>query len=217
MGTRLTSTEAERLGLFSAAENRKLGGRAARQAGDAFERGLEAQHSFYARAGKALILRMHVPTQPVGVKPYAAAYIQKHLGANPNTLRRITGPAPIDYFGPVQHHWLEHSGPLMVYMEAKSNAEPAKWLRVLKPEQSGHGIRAEQAALFIDAAEVYDIYPVLVWKNGDNVLLIGGNSLLKGLRQKSVLASECRRTRAGSLDWIEGMKGLDPVVHEGGR
>jgi len=158
-------------------------GRRATSAGKAFEQRLTWAHQCYAENGIAQIYKAEVPTQPA----------PRHLLARQaayGMVRIFSARAKPDYYGaaPVTIDGRRVSIPIQ--MEAKSNGEVMKSIRIRAKGQKEHGVKEAQLETLVTDWRRFGILGVLVWLNGDKRLIFMPDDLGSALDE----------FRAGTLD-----------------
>lgn len=138
--------------------NRREGGKTAERAGRVFEDALRHAHDVYEKLGIAVIKQLPVPTVPVG-----------------GGYRRLSARQGYDFEGTLGPNAGTTKDPtcwhgLTIAMEAKRCERQASF-PVLAPEKTGFGLKSHQLRALAKAAE-FGAITVVVWKNGDNRLVM---------------------------------------------
>jgi|GEM_PF-3848593 len=150
-------------------------GRRAISAGKAFEQWLAWTHKYYQQRQMAQIYKAEVPTQPA---PHRLIADPRHFGM----VRIFSSRAKPDYYGGVPYIVAGHAVSVPIQMEAKSNGERQRALRIRAKGQKEHGVKESQLEILVQDWVNFGILGVLVWLNGETRLIFTPDVLEVALR-----------------------------------
>lgn len=139
-------------------------GRHATSAGKIFEQHLSFAHQSYSEQRIAQIYKAEVPTQPA----------PRHLLAKQESygmVRIFSARAKPDYYGAAPVTIDGKRLAIAVQMEAKSNGEYQKSLRIRAKGQKEHGVKEAQLETLVADFRRFGTLGVLVWLNGEKRLI----------------------------------------------
>lgn len=139
-------------------------GRRATSAGKLFEKQLAWAHQCYSEQRIAQIYKAEVPTQPA----------PRHLLARQDSfgmVRIFSSRAKPDYYGAAPVTIDDKRFAVPIQMEAKSNGEFQKSLRIRAKGQKEHGVKEAQLETLVADWRRFGTLGVLVWLNGEKRLI----------------------------------------------
>lgn len=180
--------------------HRVAAGRRAAKSGRSLERDLGDVHKAYRAAGVAALDNLNMATAPY-VLPQAVHALAKRAGTRtPGMLRRIVGRAPYDFGGTLGpalgSRWCGRS----VIVEAKNTTNPAASMAI-----SEAGVSMVQLVELVERWERWGAVSVLVWRNGDQVGVLGPAELVAVLAEAQEAGGK-GRIRRDRFRWLTGCR-----------